>query len=146
MSVIKVLAAQLPDDRFPSEEEYDQANRWAGSFNTQKAEWWAAADGSTDRVWRTPSGRWVFTSKPRDCYLTVTEARAWLAANGHSDVIVQHIDREQDAPGRPEIGPEIKFRVPAEVRDAIEEMAKRNGISRADQLRMIVMDVVPLGV
>jgi len=145
MSIIKLMAGQFADDSTVSEEEIYEANRTAGSFNTETAEWWAATDGTTDRVWRTPSGRWVYTSKHRDCYLTIAQAREWLAAHGHSDVIVKYIDREQDGPGRPEIGPEIKFRVPEQVRDAIDQMARENGVTRADQLRMIVMDVVPLG-
>jgi hypothetical protein len=46
--------------------------------------------------------------------------------------------------GRPEIGPEVKFRVPEEVRDAVDALADSNGTNRAEQLRRIVIDGVPL--
>lgn len=147
MSVIRLLAAPLPgDDADPftaDPAEFDRS--WAGSFETDTAKHWQASDGTTDRVWLTPSGRWVLTSKQYgDCYITTTWARTWLARYGYPEVITEHIDVARDGRGRPEIGPEVKFRLPEQHRDALDRLAARNGLTRAEQLRAIVLDTVPL--
>jgi hypothetical protein len=116
---------------------------YAGTFELSTATYWGHADPTVStRVWLTPSGKWVMTSTDWDCYITPVRAREWLTANGHHDAAIEHIDRQYDGPGRPEIGPEVKFRLPVEVRDRIDELATINGVSRADQLRTIVMDTV----
>lgn len=160
MSIIRLHAAQYPADYDADLDFGDEAysdhldrtvRRYAGSFDTDAAMYWEHSGSSTARVWLTPSGRWVKTTPPTShdtrgwrSYITVDQARAWLAEHGHTDAIREHIDVERDELGRPPIGPEVKFRVPAAVRDAIDAMASRNGLTRAEQLRAIVMDTVPL--
>lgn len=153
MSLIRLHAAPLPDDYDGMLDQLDpdysdsiaELRRWAGSFNTETAMFWESAGDNTDRVWLTPSGQWVVTSTLYgDAFVGTDWARRWLAANGHADVVTEHIDVEHDGRGRPEIGPEIKFRVPEQVRDAIDRLAAANGRTRAEQLRAIVLDTVPL--
>lgn len=146
MSLVKLRAKRLPAlDHAPDmhSEEMEPIRRWAGWFNTETAIHWAARDANnTERVWLTPSGRWVLTTRTWDSYITVDEARWWLAGEGHIDAIREHIAVERDGRGRPEIGPEVKFRIPKHVRDSVDALAAANGVTRADQLRVIVMDTV----
>src|SRR2546429_8169311 len=81
---------------------------WAGSLNTDTAQHWpvevtdcgagTGRDGADEaampgRIWLTPSGRWALTTHDWDCYLTVDQARHWLAHNGYQAVVLEHIDR-----------------------------------------------------
>jgi hypothetical protein len=138
MAIIR-LRARLPDDSDPY--AFPDLVPKAGTFDTNAASYWpAGSPDDTTRVWLTASGKWVMTARDWDCYITPIEAREWLTANGHRDAAVEHIDKQYDGPGRPEIGPEVKFRVPQEVRDRIDALATVNGVTRAEQLRTIVMD------
>jgi hypothetical protein len=146
MSLIRLRARLITDpelELFAAGDNFAIDIPWAGSFNTETATYWDA-DGTNDttRVWLTPAGRWVMTRKPWDCYITPEQARAWLTEHGHRDAAVEHIDRQYAGPGRPEVGPEVKFRVPTEVRDRVDELARVNGVTRADQLRTLVMDAI----
>lgn len=142
MSIIRLHAAPLTDD--PMALDPDVERPFVGSFNTETAKHWAASDGTTARLWLTPSGRWVYTYSPEQCYVTAAWARAWLTRHGYPEVIAEHVDITHDGRGRPEIGPEVKFRLPEHARDALDRLAARNGLTRADQLRAIVLDTVPL--
>lgn len=116
---------------------------WAGSFNTDTATWWGS-DSSTTRVWLTPSGRWVLTSTDWDCYITEDEARGFLDENGHRDAVLAHIDVPRATRGRPEVGPEVKVRLPESTIAAVDSMATTNGLTRAGQLRSMIMDIAYL--
>ena len=132
---------------------------WAGSLNTAAAQCWRVevtdcGDGTGEpradeavmpgRIWLTPSGRWALTTRDWDCYLTTNQARHWLIHNGYHDVVRDHIDRPRDREGRPEIGPEVKTRLPETTIAAVDRLAQINGLSRAAQLRALVMDAIAL--
>jgi hypothetical protein len=146
MSIIRLRPAPLPGDDDPFAANLDAfRENWAGVFETDTAQHWQASDGTTDRVWLTPSGRWVLTSGLHgDCYITADWARAWLVRHGYPEVVAERIDVTHDGRGRPEIGPEVKFRLPEQYREALDRLATRNGLTRAEQLRAIVLDTVPL--
>jgi hypothetical protein len=135
MSIIRLHPAPLPDDPFAALEE-DPVWAWAGSFDTETAEFWQSSEeDDTTRVWRTPSGRWVMTTRAWDSYIARDEAHKWLRRHGHADAI-----REHDGPGRPEVGPCVKVRLPEETLADVDAMAERNGVSRAAQIRAMIMD------
>ena len=142
MSILRLHAG--PDADSPFAVDPDADRRWVGSLDTDLAKYWAAEGDATSRLWLTPSGQWAYTSGPDQHYVTVEWARAWLTRNRYPEVIAEHIDVEHDGRGRPEIGPEVKFRLPAQYRDALDRLAARNGLTRAEQLRAIVLDTVPL--
>jgi hypothetical protein len=117
------------------------ASRRIGWFETETADYWEHPT-RTDRVWLTPSGRWVWTAADLCEYLTVDEARQKLTEWGHGDAVAEHIDQPQPGRGRPEIGPEVKTRLRESVVDALDAMAAAQGISRAEQMRQIITDGV----
>ena len=143
MSMIALRARDIPDsDVPPSSEEIEQIP-WAGRFSTEGSQYWESTErDDTVRVWLLPSGRWAKTAYGWNCYITDDEARVWLSKHEYRDAVREHIDREHDGPGRPGIGPEVKFRVPLAVRDEVDRLARVNGVTRADELRAIVTDAI----
>lgn len=123
-----------PEDPFAE----DYIKTPVGSFRTETAEYWEDPD-STSRVWLTKSGRWVWTATDRTEYLTPEEARGNLTRWGFGAEATERIEH-RDGPGRPEIGPEIKTRLPVEAIEQLDAMAATNGVSRAEQMRQIILD------
>jgi hypothetical protein len=117
--------------------------RVVGRFSVGAAEWWSVSSvhGGTQhnpRIWRTTSGRWVYTEGPDAYYLTTRDARAILLRNGLREVVDTHLKHEQR--GRPDVGPEVKTRLPEDVIRAIEDLAKVNGFDRSEQIAVLVID------
>jgi hypothetical protein len=152
------LQAHLPSWIQPSAEI-----PWAGSFNPEKAKHWeikvlgdgerdipepdeSAAGWSAGRIWLLPSGRWAMTLNGCNsgCYLTPDEAREILAGQeGGYEVAMQYIDRPRNREGRPSVGPEVKMRLPGSCIARVDELAAINGLTRAGQLRALVLDSLP---
>lgn len=117
-------------------------SRRIGWFETETVVDYWEHPTRTDRVWLTPSGCWVWTATDLCEYLTADEARQKLTEWGHGDAVAEHIDRPQAGRGRPEIGPEVKTRLPLSVIAAVDAMAEARGISRAEQMRQLITDGV----
>lgn len=154
MSVIEVRARLLTWDEYITNQEVG----YAGSFQTDTSDYWDVTvtdqlirPGAPDmpgtswqaRVWLTRSGRWIYTVKGDARVLTLQQARAILIASDRAGVVREHIDRVRNREGRPEIGPEVKTRLPLSAIAAVDRLADANGVSRAAQLRALVLDALP---
>jgi hypothetical protein len=145
MSLIRLYPPQpdLGPDITPDLESWyllEGGGKSTGVLDTDTAEMWDNATGDGERLWRTPAGQWVITRDVHrgDHYVSVAAARAWLVRNRLRDVVATHIDR--DEAGRPEVGPEVKTRLPEDVVAAVDDLAAANGWSRAAALRVLVTD------
>lgn len=136
--------------RYPSDEEI-LANLpvWptpVGILDTDTAQYWAV--GVTDtgecRVWLTRAGRWVYTATKRTEAITADQAREMLAGAGYHDAVRDHIDKPRSGPGRPEIGPEVKVRLPESAVIQLDALAQANGTSRAEELRTLILDALAI--
>ncbi|HET8684961.1 MAG TPA: CopG family transcriptional regulator [Micromonosporaceae bacterium] len=129
-------------------EEYAESTYWDGHNrrSTQTGSQW-----DHEILYHTSGGRWVlYTYSNRQgvpdgyAFVTPDRAREWLIKNEDDKAVERHFGtiEEERGPGRPEIGPEVKTRLPEEVVAALDAMAERAGLSRAAQLRQIVTDGV----
>jgi hypothetical protein len=137
MSRIRVYAARTDLDALTG-----SPVRPLGSFETHAAEWWEGdrQGGAVPRVWFTPSGQWAYTCGDIAEWLTADVARETLTRWGYGAEAAERIEREHAGRGRPEIGPEVKTRLPESAIAALDEMAGANGISRAEQMRRLILD------
>jgi len=133
----------------PAEDDYgDPAVRLVGWFDIDAAEEFkedrAVFDGANlagvhmrdqnrgQTLYRTAGGRWVLHQWSRwqgesDSYRFVgpDAAREWLAINGGDDTIERLFGEPlppESGPGRPEIGPMVRVRLPHEMIDRIDAM------------------------
>lgn len=131
----------------PTPDEYvylGVTRKVVGSFSTETAECWqSSADDDTTRVWLTPAGKWVLTSRENVYYLTSKQARAWLVRHGWTDAVAEHLNHAER--GRPEIGPEVKLRLDPKTIARVEELAAINGFDRSEQMRVLITDAAFLG-
>lgn len=121
-------------------------NRVVGQFDTDDVvdDWGTGPDSeSLARLWLTHTGHWAWTHPGQDydyaChYVTPAEARTFLVRAGQRDAVAQHLDHAER--GRPEVGPEVKVRLPKGVVAAAETLAADNGWSRSETLRVLIVD------
>lgn len=97
---------------------------------------------------RHRSSDWAGTGHRYD-YITDEQAREWLLTNEYNnDEIARATGAtvpEVSGPpvmGRPEIGPPVQVRFPAETLAAVDELAAAEGIPRAAWIRNAVKDAV----
>lgn len=145
-------------------DEYDGTPRLAGWFDAEKAEPWNEAtrwNGSNhisvptgsqwdhERLYRTAGGRYVVSrwsqwQGAQDSYEYIDDeaAREWLLLNGHDDDIERLFgeppEPERGPVGRPAIGPLVNITMPQSMIDALDEIAERDNVSRAEVVRRAV--------
>lgn len=124
---------------------FDDGVRWDGSnmVGLNSRDWTA-----TERLARTPGGRWVLERASRwegaaTSYQFVSDAEAltWLiTSDQHEGAITQYFPESpvEVGPGRPEIGPEVKVRLPADVLAAVDARAEAQSVTRAEALRRLI--------
>lgn len=97
-----------------------------------------------EELWRTATYRWVrhswcdFSgSRDRWEWITPAEAREWLIRCGYDpETVAEAMAAPETAdPGRPEIGPAVKIRLPVDVLDAIDAEAEAAGLTRSAWIR-----------
>jgi hypothetical protein len=102
-------------------------------------------------LYRTAGGRWVLNNwSQRQGSASTYEfvdndaARAWLITNNRDEDVAKYFGEleEERGPGRPEIGPEVKTRLPADIIAALDVMAAAKGVTRAELLRDIVSNAL----
>lgn len=101
-------------------------------------------------LYRTAKGRWVLNrwsnrqgSTETYEFLTDEDARQWLIKNNSDDEVATYFSAldEESGPnlgGRPEIGPAIQIRLPADRIVAVDKVAADQGVSRAEMIRRLV--------
>jgi hypothetical protein len=131
------LAGWFDQDRATA---YDGACEWDGSnsadINVGANRW--------QTLYRTAQGRWVIENRsawekePTTYrFAEPTDAREWLLKNGYDKAVIRHFGpvEEERGPGRPEVGPAVHTRLPQDLVDSIDAMAKDSGVSRAEMIR-----------
>ena len=98
-------------------------------------------------LYRTAGGRWVICRwsqragvEPVHRFIGDREAREWLTIAGHDDAVRRFFGPvpEESGPGRPEVGPAIHTRLPADLLDQVDERAKAEGVTRAEMIRSLL--------
>ncbi len=101
-------------------------------------------------LYRTHGGRWVLHtwsqwegSRPTYEFVDEETAREWLIKNEHDDAVAEHfgpLDEEAgpNLGGRPEIGPAINIRFPAETIARLDALAAAHDWTRAGLIRRYV--------
>jgi hypothetical protein len=140
----------------PGEYDFTQPEL-AGWFDPGKASHWDDSDyngngslgtGRGTGLWRTAQGRWVsetwsrWQDEPRHActFTTPQQAREWLLRNDEDAAVAEYFGdvEEERGPGRPSIGEQVCFTVPAEDLALIDNMAKQGGRGRSEVLRNAV--------
>ena len=138
----------------PDKAEIIKSGRtWDGSNQVSIA---TGRVGAEEYLWRTAQGRWVLNRDERklfandrqglDLYRFVhdDEAREWMIRCEVDDEtltrLVGQIEEESGPPrlGRPEIGPQIKVRLPEDVIAAVDDRADAEGLTRSAWIRRAV--------
>lgn len=130
--------------------EYPEGTAW-DEANTISLATGTAWD--SEALWRTAQGRWVLHEWARRDgdtetwrYIDDEQARDWLLRNAYPDAEVDAALgvglAEEVGPGRPEIGPQVKVRLPAEVLAAVDAAAQAAGVSRSAWIRDCVTGVL----
>jgi hypothetical protein len=128
-----------------------------GWFDLSKADHWDDSDyngngslgtGRGTGLWRTAQGRWVsdIWSRWQDepshaCTFTTPEhARDWLLRNDEDAAVSKYFGEieEERGPGRPKVGEQVCFTVPADDLAIIDNLAKQGGKGRSEVLRNAV--------
>jgi hypothetical protein len=81
-------------------------------------------------------------------YISADEARDWLIANGYDEAVErifgEPVEPERAPAGRPEIGPQIVTRIPRDMLEQIDAVAKGRNQTRAETMRQLVEDGLSL--
>ena len=138
--------------------EYDLTEpELAGWFDWSKASHWDDSDyngngslgtGRGTGLYRTAQGRWVsetwsrWQGEPRHActFTTPEQAREWLLRNDEDAAVAEHFGEieEERGPGRPKVGEQVCFTVPAADLGIIDALVERDGSSRSAVLRRAV--------
>lgn len=129
----------------------------AGWFDLSKADHWDDSDyngngslgtGRGTGLYRTTQGRWVSDVWSRRqggpshaCTFTTPEhAREWLLRNDEDAAVAEHFGEieEERGPGRPKVGEQVCFTVPAAHLAAVDAFAERENLTRSAVLRLAV--------
>jgi len=128
----------------------EKAERFAEDRDWNGSNWISVATGSQwhhEALYRTAGGRWVLNSwsqfqgvPERYEFISDARAREWLLKNGHDEAVQRFFGEieEERGPGRPEIGPAIQVRLPAELLRRVEDWAQAQGVSRAEAVRRLL--------
>ena len=146
----------------PGEYDFTQSEL-AGWFDPSKADHWDDSDyngngsGGTGRgtgLWRTAQGRWVSETWSRwqdepshACTFTTPEqAREWLLRNDEDEAAAKYFGEveEERGPGRPSIGEQVCFTIPADDLAEIDAIAGRDGLARSAALRNAVSSYIAI--
>lgn len=131
-----------------SAQRYYEETSWDGRVHTSLA---TGEDRTHEELWRTVSGRWVrhwwsdwSESQDRWEGIAEDEAREWLIRCEYDDAAIEEATGEAMPAemGRPEIGPQIKVRLPQETIAAVDALAKSGGVSRSAWVRAAVEDAL----
>lgn len=102
-----------------------------------------------ETLYRTARGAWALSSwsqwegsTPRCQYVSEETAREWLLRNEYpaeqvAEATGQDVEEER-SPGRPEIGPQIKVRIPEDTLTQVDAAAAAAGVSRSAWIREAV--------
>jgi hypothetical protein len=123
---------------------YTEATRWDGNNHisvTTGSQW------DHETLYLTKGGRWVRHrwsqwqgSTPTYEFITDDQAREWLLANEHDNVVevlFGEVEPER-GPGRPEVGPAINIRLPADLLARVDAHAEEQGMTRAAVIRALL--------
>jgi hypothetical protein len=141
---------------WPDEDDYLAKPELLGWFDSAKADRWTDRDyngngsGGTGRgqaVYRTAQGRWVLSNWSNwqgeansYTFIEPEQAQEWLLRNDCDDAVAEHFGEieEERGPGRPKVGEQVCFTVPAGDLALIDNMAKQGGKGRSEVLRNAV--------
>lgn len=137
----RTLAGWYDADKATS---YDEDTRWDGNNHISLA---TGTQWGHERLDRTAGGRWAIYSwsqwqgvSPSARFVTAEQAKEWMIRNDYSAEAITEatgIDMEDErGPGRPEIGPPIQVRLPADLLGALD--TQRGDLSRAEAVRRAV--------
>ena len=125
-------------------QKFREDTEWDGSNHISVA---TGSQWDHEMLLRTAQGRWVLMTYSNrqgvmDGYRFVkdAEAREWLLRNNGDDEVQQFFGEieEERGPGRPKVGGQVCFTVPAEDLAIIDNLAKQNGKGRSEVLRNAV--------
>lgn len=127
-------------------ERFGEDTRWDGSNHISVN---TGSQWDHEELYRTAGGRWVRHewsqrqgAQDRYAFVSDEQAREWLIVNEEDDETLERLfgvapDPER-GPGRPEIGPPIKATMPPEITARLDEIAARDGVSRAEVIRRLL--------
>lgn len=127
----------------------DAATSWPEATRFDGRNYVSRATGTEwdhETLYRTSRGRWVVNwfsqwqgTPERWRFVDEATAFAWLAENNHDDVAEQFGAEDERGPGRPEVGPQIKTRLPGDVLARVDAAAAAaGGLSRSAWIRRAV--------
>jgi hypothetical protein len=131
----------------PSKAEvFEQDKRWDGNNMVGVI---TGSQWVDEYLYRTKGGRWVRNhDATRYCngnavyeFLTDAQAKDWLLRSECNDDTVERFFgeiEEERGPGRPKVGEQVCFTVPADDLAAVDAMAERYGEARSAVLRKAV--------
>jgi len=129
-------------------EKFSEDTWFDGSNQISKA---TGSQWAHEALYRTKGGRWVLNrwsqwqgSRETWEFISETEAREWLLAQGHDEAAKRYFGpiEEERGPGRPEIGPAIQVRLPEDLLAAVDARADAEGVSRAEMVRMLLAEAL----
>jgi hypothetical protein len=125
-------------------DRYSEATDWDGHNHISRA---TRSQWDHETLYRTTGGRWILNAWSRRQgsletfeFVTAEDAKTWLLANEHDAAAAQHFGpiEEEKGPGRPEVGPAVNIRFPADLLAVVDEAASGQGITRAEYVRRAV--------
>lgn len=125
---------------------YEQGMEWNGESMVGVI---TGSEWVDEYLYHTKGGRWILNNDAHryhngpDTYRFITDeqARNWLITSQVNDAaIAEHFGELEDerGPGRPEVGPAFSLRFPADLLAKVDQTAKTNNVSRAEQIRRLV--------
>lgn len=130
---------------------FGEATRWDGSNHISIA---TGSQWDHEALYRTVGGRWVlhrwsqWQGRPETYqFITDQEAHTWLLVNQEDEVVERFFGKIEDerGPGRPEIGPEVYTRLPADMIEQLDAAAKLADVSRAEIIRRVLDEALEGG-
>ena len=104
-----------------------------------------------ESLYRTSGGRWVrrhWSMRAGNAetweYISVDAAREWLTRSDYDSAAIEAATGDPMPPemGRPEIGPQVKVRLPADVLARVDAAADAAGKTRSAWLRAVIEEAV----
>lgn len=95
-------------------------------------------DYSHEKLYHTSDGRWVlqkWTNHKRTgelAFISDSSAAAWLELNEPPEAPPRR--------GRPEVGPPVHLRLPAELKARVDRFASVSGVKRAEAVRLLLAE------
>lgn len=145
---------------WPDEDDYLTKPELLGWFDSSKADRWTDGDyngngslgtGRGEALFRTAQGRWVKQiwsnwqgETNKHTFIEPDEAREWLLRNGMDDAVARYFGEieEERGPGRPKVGEQVCFTVPADVLTDLDAIVQRDNTSRSAVLRRAAIALV----